>query len=201
MVSYGDDVDLYPRATWEVDPAAMGRFLAAVDARYGSARALLADHGVTPDVVEELTDVFVEPRLGGLVDVTETIVIAADPDAVWKVAGDVGAIAEWVPAIESSRLEGDVRHATFAGGGGDATERIVSRDDAARSYVYEYLSGPLPLEVYRSRMSVRGHGDGAEVVWEAEFTAGSAAEETQLATAIGGIYRSALETLQKRLEA
>jgi hypothetical protein len=128
------------------------------------------------------------------------MLIAADPDAVWKMVGDVGAIADWVPAIESSHVQGDVRHATFAGGGGDATERIVEHDDAARSYVYEYLSGPLPLEVYRSRLSVRDHGGGAEVVWDAEFTAGSAEEEAQLAEAIGGIYRSALETLRDRIE-
>ncbi|MGY1806955.1 SRPBCC family protein [Blastococcus sp. SYSU D00669] len=75
-------------------------------------------------------------------NVTETIAVAARPDAVWKVVGNAGAIADRVPAIESSRLEGDVRHATFAGGGGDATERIVEHDDATRSYLYEYLVVP-----------------------------------------------------------
>jgi len=132
--------------------------------------------------------------------VTETVVISASPDAVWKVAGDAGAIAEWVPAIESSHLEGDVRHATFAGGGGDATERIVEHDDAGRAYSYEYLTGPLALEVYRSRLAVMDHGEGAEVLWASEFTAGSAEEEAQLATAIAGIYRGALDTLKKRLQ-
>jgi hypothetical protein len=134
------------------------------------------------------------------VNVTETIVVATHPDAVWQVAGDAGAIATWVPAIESSRLEGDLRHATFAGGGGDATERIVEHDDAGRSYVYEYLSGPLALEEYRSQLSVREHADGAEVVWVADFSAGSAEEEGQLAEAISGIYRGALVELKGRLE-
>ncbi|GAA1271152.1 hypothetical protein GCM10009609_37830 [Pseudonocardia aurantiaca] len=67
-------------------------------------------------------------------NVTGSVVIAASPDAVWAMGGDVGNIADWVPAIERSHLVGDVRHATFAGGG-DATERIVERDDAARWYV------------------------------------------------------------------
>lgn len=60
MKSYGDDVDLYPRATWEVEAAAMDRFLDAVDERYGGARALLVDHGVPPAVIEQLAAVLIE---------------------------------------------------------------------------------------------------------------------------------------------
>ncbi len=111
--------------------------------------------------------------------------------------GDAGNIADWVPAIEKSYMVGDVRHATFAGGGGDATERVVERDDTARFYVYEYLTGPLP-EVYRSRFAVGEHADGAEVVWSAEFRAGSPEEEAGLAEAISGIYGSALAELKAR---
>jgi hypothetical protein len=43
------------------------------------------------------------------------------------------------------------------------SERIVEHDHAARSYVYEYVSGPLALEFYRSRLSVRDHADVTEV--------------------------------------
>lgn len=131
-------------------------------------------------------------------NVTETAVIAAAPDAVWAVGGDVGNVADWIPAIEKSHLVGDVRHATFAGGG-DAQERIVERDDTARYYVYEYLTGPLPLEFYRSRFAVNEHPDGSEVVWSAEFRAGSAEEEAGLAEAIAGIYGAALVELRNRL--
>jgi protein-tyrosine phosphatase len=133
------------------------------------------------------------------VKLVESIVIPAAPDAVWAIGGDVGNIADWVPAIEKSHLEGDIRHATFAEGGGDATERIVERDDATRSYVYEYLTGPLPLEFYQSRFAVKEHAEGAEVVWDAEFRAGSPETEAGLAQAIGGIYRSALQELRSRV--
>jgi hypothetical protein len=135
------------------------------------------------------------------VNITESLVIPAAPDAVWRIGGDVAGVAGWIPAIEASRLDGDVRHVTFAGGGGDATERIVERDDAGRSYVYEYLAGPLPLTHYRSRFAVRDHVDGAEVVWSAEFGAGSAEEEAGLAEAIGGIYRSGLAELARQAAA
>ena len=132
-------------------------------------------------------------------NVTESIVIPATPDAVWAVGGDVGNIADWIPAIEKSHMVGDIRHATFAGGGGDAQERIVERDDATRCYVYEYLTGPLPLEFYRSRFAVQEHVDGAEVVWSAEFRAGSDEEERGLAEAIGGIYAAGLAELRTRV--
>jgi hypothetical protein len=206
MQSYGADVDLYPKATWEVEAAAMDRFLDAVDERYGGARRLLVDHGVPSAVIDELTEVLVEhpvrsqAQRGVTVNVTETIVIAASPDTVWKVVGDVGAIAGWAPAIESCRMEGDVRHATFAGGGGEAAERIVEHDDAARAYSYAYLSGPLPLEVYLSRLSVQDHSEGAEVVWASEFTAATPEVESQLAAAIADIYRNSLEELKKQVE-
>ncbi|WP_181778823.1 SRPBCC family protein [Pseudonocardia pini] len=128
-------------------------------------------------------------------NITETKTYAADPDAVWKIVGDTGGIAAWVPAIEKAHLEGDVRHATFAGGGGDATERIVEHDDAGRTYVYEYLTGPLPLQEYRSRITVRDHADGSEVLWVSDFTSGSPEGDKELAEAISGIYRGALDEL------
>jgi carbon monoxide dehydrogenase subunit G len=132
------------------------------------------------------------------VKVTEAIDIDASPDEVWALVGDTGAIAGWVPAIESSRMDGDIRHAEFAGGGGSARERIVEIDAPGRSYVYDYLDGPLPLERYRSRITVSGAGDGAHVDWVSELSAGSPEEEAALAAAIGAIYRDALAELARQ---
>ncbi|WP_209440735.1 SRPBCC family protein [Amycolatopsis thermoflava] len=131
---------------------------------------------------------------------SESLVIGADPAAVWKIGGDTANIADWVPAIEKSHQVGDLRYATFAGGG-DATERIIEHDDAARRYVYEYVSGPLALRVYRSRFTVAEHAEGSEVLWEAEFEAETAEEEPALADAIRDIYRCALESLAERARA
>ena len=64
MVSYGDDVDLYPAQTWRLEADAMRRFLDAVDERYGGVRALLAANGVGPAVVDALTEVLVEAPTG-----------------------------------------------------------------------------------------------------------------------------------------
>ena len=206
MVSYGAAVDLYPRAAFAVEPDTIHRFLEAVDRLHDGPRAFLLAHGFTPQMLEELEELLVEHPHARQLDeeptmknITETKTYAAGPAEVWKVVGDTGAVATWVPAIESSHLEGDVRHATFAGGGGDATERIVEKDDAGRSYVYEYLTGPLPLQEYRSRISVREHSQGSEVVWVSDFTSGSADTDEELAQAISGIYRGALDQLESIL--
>lgn len=105
-------------------------------------------------------------------NITERKTFATTPAELWNIVGDTGAIADWVPAIERSHMEGDIRYATFADDGGDATERITEYDNDDRSYVYEYLSGPLPLQEYSSRITVQPHENGAEIVWVSDFTSG-----------------------------
>jgi hypothetical protein len=77
----------------------------------------------------------------------------------------------------------------------------VEHNDAGKYYVYEYLTGPLPLKFYRSRFEVGEHPEGAIVHWTAEFGAGSPEEEAGLAEAIAGIYRAGMETLAARATA
>jgi len=127
--------------------------------------------------------------------VSESRVLTASPQAVWYIGGDTANIADWVPAIETSHQSGDLRYATFVDDGGVATERIVEHDDRHRRYVYEYVSGPLPLKCYRAEFAVNDHPAGAEVNWDAEFQAHSPEAEVALAEAITQIYRSALAEL------
>ena len=62
MVTYGDAVDAFPPQVWETDPAAIRRFLEAVDAGYGGVHRLLAAHGVGPEAVDRLRARLLEPR-------------------------------------------------------------------------------------------------------------------------------------------
>ena len=67
-------------------------------------------------------------------DIIERAVIDADPDAVWEVGGDASNVADWIPALESSSLDGDLRRAVFAGGGGERGEgglRLEARNAVA----------------------------------------------------------------------
>lgn len=117
------------------------------------------------------------------------------PDAVWAVVGDPAGAAQWIPSLESSRLEGDVRHVVFTDGN-PARERIASHDDENRTYTYEYIDGPLPLAEYSSTIRVEQVGSGSAISWDAKFTAaGDDAEslEKQLVTGIGEIYQGALD--------
>jgi hypothetical protein len=127
-----------------------------------------------------------------------SIDIAAD--AVWRIVGDPGALSDWAPALENSRLEGDIRHTEFAGGVGGGTERIVDLDDAQRRYTYRHIEGPIPVDEYESTIQVLPQGAGAVVHWTAEFTAASDAVEAELATTIAGLYNECLESLRLQLE-
>lgn len=114
------------------------------------------------------------------VNIRESRTIQAASNTVWAVVGDVARVSVWMPAVESSSIDWDVRTAGFAGGG-EARERIIERDDDERTYVYEYLEGSLALRQYRSRIRVDPKADGtSEVVWDAEFAAGTPEEEAAL---------------------
>lgn len=120
---------------------------------------------------------------------------SASADSVWAWIGDTGGVAQWIPAIRSSRMQGDVRHVEFTDGQ-PARERIVDFDADARSYSYEYIDGPLPLQRYRSTVVVVDDGGSrCHVEWSAEFGAESAAVEAELSTAIETIYGDALDEL------
>lgn len=132
-------------------------------------------------------------------DILVTRKFEQDPDTVWAVVGDAGAVAGWIPAIATSRLEGNVRFASFADDGGDAVENITEHDDVGRTYVYEYVSGPLPLEEYVSRVTVSDDADGSKVVWASTSTSGSAETDEGLKIAITQIYEDALDELRNIL--
>lgn len=131
------------------------------------------------------------------ISVQETF--SVDADTVWGWIGNTGDVATWIPAIGSSRMEGDIRHVVFTDGE-PARERIIEHVDAERTYTYSYIDGPLPLRHYQSTILVLDSADGTCIVrWSAEFGAESAEVETELATAIEGIYTDALKELKAKV--
>jgi hypothetical protein len=120
-------------------------------------------------------------------------------ESVWAVVGDPAGAANWIPSLETSRLEDDVRHVVFTDGN-PARERIVSHDDENRTYTYEYIDGPLPLAKYTSTIRVDATATGSVISWDAEFTAAGddpAALDSQLETGIGEIYQGALDEVAR----
>ncbi|GAA3954743.1 SRPBCC family protein [Gordonia caeni] len=123
----------------------------------------------------------------------------AAAEVVWSALERTGDVADWIPSLRKSWMEGDVRHVEFADGS-PARERIVALDGDRRTYTYTYVDGPLPLERYESTVRVHPAGEGAcRVTWSADFAAGSPAVEQELAVSIEGMYGDALAGLAAQL--
>ncbi|MCP4965498.1 MAG: SRPBCC family protein [bacterium] len=122
----------------------------------------------------------------------ESIEIAASPDRVWAVVGDVANISGWLPFIEESKIEGEYRQCQSMAG--LLRERILARDDAGRTYDYTILDAPMEIEFIHATVAVTETADGARVDWSTLVTPDGLAE------AFAPIYREGLENLKQQIE-
>ncbi|MCB2174011.1 SRPBCC family protein [bacterium] len=76
-------------------------------------------------------------------------------------------------------------------------EKLERLDDASKSLEYSIVSGPLPVEHYRSTITVTKIGpDQCEVSWSSTFEPkGVSAEQAE--EVISGIYKMGFEGLKK----
>ena len=118
--------------------------------------------------------------------------IARSADDVWKVAGDFGGLGGWMPGVETCTVDGDVR--TISMSGMEIGERLVSRDDAARVYVYSIVSGPAPVDHHEATITVTPAGSGSHVTWAVDVE-----PETMLAL-FTQIYGQSLDALKAHCE-
>jgi hypothetical protein len=94
----------------------------------------------------------------------------ASADAVWTKIGDFCGIGKWHPAIEKCVLSADGKERTLSlKGGGTVVEKLEKRDDAAHSYTYSIVSGPLPVANYTSTISVAAAGTGSTITWSGKI--------------------------------
>ncbi|MGW5646804.1 SRPBCC family protein [Saccharopolyspora sp. NPDC003752] len=135
-------------------------------------------------------------------------VIEASAEQVWQVVRDFDGLPRWHAAIEGSEIEGGgvadavgcVRHLTLADGG-VVRERLVSLDDAERSYTYDFVESPFPVRSYRSTIRVAPiTGTGHSFVeWYSYWDADAADEEKMDKTFAHGVYRTGLNGLREFL--
>jgi mxaD protein len=125
--------------------------------------------------------------------------IAASPDAVWAVLGDLASTPEWIPGVVEASVENGRRVCRTADGQ-EIREQIVDYSEAGRSWGYEQSQVPLPITGSHGTLRVHDDGDGARVVWEASFEVVDPAQEDQLVPMIDGYYRQTLESLRDRIE-
>jgi hypothetical protein len=134
-------------------------------------------------------------------------IIPADADQVWQLGGDFNGLAGWHPNIETSKLTsgtaleiGAVRELTLAGDGGTVVEKQVSRDDADRSYTYDFLDSPFPVRSYRSTFRVApvtADSGQSFVEWSAFFDSEAADEAAMTDVFTKGVYATGLAALVK----
>lgn len=121
-----------------------------------------------------------------------TIDIDKPADDVWAVIGDFGGIGDWMPGIDSCRVEGDDRILEMMGM--EITERLVSKDDAGRVLTYSITKGA-PVETHQGVITVTPTGGTTHVTWDVDATPD---EMTEVMTTI---YQQSLEALKKHVEA
>jgi mxaD protein len=116
--------------------------------------------------------------------VAQTVTIAAKPDAVWKVVGVFGGIADWHPDVAGAEAtggdaEGAVRRVTLKSGG-TLVEGLDEWKGPERTYSYR-MSDPdltaLPVSSYSATLTVVPDGDGARVEWMGRFYRGDTGNE------------------------
>lgn len=131
-------------------------------------------------------------------DFEVSVDVGVSPDAAWALAGDPVRITEWFTPVVAVELIGDERHARM-GNGAELVERLVDRDDAARRYSYEVVSGIPSLTSHRATIRVDdGPSGSSRVSWRQTGTSND--PEYDMERRLRGVMSAGLENLRNVLE-
>ncbi len=110
-----------------------------------------------------------------MASITNEVLIEVPPDDLWAALRDVGNVHRLFPGVlTDSRLDGDTRIVTFAGGQ-VARERIVAIDDERRRVAYAAVRDGLLH--HSASMQVFADGAGrSRFVWVSDFLPDDLAE-------------------------
>lgn len=145
--------------------------------------------------------------------VTESVAIAASPDAVWSRLKDFDALPSWHPAIASAvatagNTVGSVRTLQLKGGG-TIIEKLTRYAADERKMAYRMTDpGPLPVTNYSAILSVAdGDGGGSVVEWRGAFYRGDPngnpppeKNDDAAIAAVTGVYKAGLGNLKMLIE-
>lgn len=126
--------------------------------------------------------------------------VNATAAAVWELVRDFGDVSRWSAGITSCELDGEGVGAvrTIKLGGMVIRERLEAFDEAARSFSYSIVDGPLPLAGYLSTFVVADAEGGAQITWSSGFEPAGMAEADATAL-VEGIYRQGIAGIRKAL--
>jgi carbon monoxide dehydrogenase subunit G len=117
--------------------------------------------------------------------------IDGSAEATWAIIGDFGGIGNWMPGIESCRVEGEDR--VIETMGMTITEHLVKKDDGDRALTYS-IAGGAPVESHQAVITVTPVAETCHVTWDVEAT------PDEMAGLMATIYQQALEALKARVE-
>jgi uncharacterized protein YndB with AHSA1/START domain len=133
--------------------------------------------------------------------VTNVVDIAAEPDDVWAVLADLPATRSWLPGVVAARVDGDVRVCSMADGQ-EIHERISDVSPERRSYRFEHLRVPLPVEQSHGVFTVSaGSVAGtSRVVLQTTFVPLDATAGEELSGMVEGAFGQSLQSLRRYVE-
>ena len=119
--------------------------------------------------------------------------IARNPDDVWKVLREFGALVEYMPGVDSCTVDGDVR--TVGTMGISVKEQLRGLDDTARRLSYSVIESPMSnLVSHLVTITVDAEGDGTHLTWTVDV------EPDDLLPLFQGIYEGSVAALKEKFE-
>lgn len=133
-------------------------------------------------------------------EVEKTTDVAASPEVVWKTIGEFCGIGDWHPVVEKCALSekgGKPVRTLSLKGGGTIVEEQLARSDKKMDYTYTILESPLPVEDYKSTITVTKHGSGSKITWSGTFKA-KGADDAKAKEVVGGIYEAGFKGIAEK---
>jgi uncharacterized protein YndB with AHSA1/START domain len=133
--------------------------------------------------------------------VTNVVNIAAEPDDVWAVLADLPATRWWLPGVVAVRVDGDVRVCSMADGQ-EVHERISDVSPERRSYRFEHLRVPLPVQQSHGAFTVSAGpvAGTSRVVLQTTFVPADPTAGEELSGMVQGAFGQSLQSLSRYVE-
>ncbi len=119
--------------------------------------------------------------------------IDRSPDDVWKLVREFGAVADYMPAVETCTVEGDVR--TIGLMGIHVKEQLRDLDDDTRRITYSIVESPMEnMTAHSATIAVDAEGAATHLTWSVDV------EPDELLPIFQGIYEQSAAALKEQLE-
>lgn len=130
-----------------------------------------------------------------------TVTVNATPEKVWTVLSDMPATRQWLPGVVAARMDDDLRVCTMVDGQ-EVHERISDVSDERRSFRFDHVRVPLPVERSGGTFTVNpADASGtAVVVLETLFEPLDPASVDHLTAGIRDAFQQSLESLRTYIE-